>query len=132
MIEPVPVNFSIIRYFLDMFRRNPEHNTLVVGKRFDDNHLFVAPLVNDAKIAGFYVYPNCRLLFWRRWSMRKSCIYILDIESTITLDPNNFFSDAYPLSTKESTVYKKYGYKVIVKSRLRNYTISDTFQIKAN
>ena len=129
MIEAIPVNFSVVRYFLDMFRRNPEHNTLVVGKQLDNNNLFAAPLVNDAKIAGFYVYPNCRLCFWRRWRMRKECIYILDVNSTLELDPNDFFSDAYPLSKSESKVYEKYGFKVKVKTRLRNYTISDTFRL---
>ncbi|OXX55045.1 hypothetical protein B9J80_06100 [Vibrio sp. V12_P9A6T4] len=127
MIESIPINFGAIRYFLDMLRHKPEHNTLVVGKRLDSNRLFAIALVDDAKIAGFYVYPNCWLLFWRRWSMRRECIYVYDVKTDSTINPNEFFSDAYPLSVKESRVYRKYGYKVIVKTRLRNYSISDTF-----
>ncbi|EGQ8107619.1 hypothetical protein I7096_005054 [Vibrio parahaemolyticus] len=109
-----------------MLRHKPEHNTLVVSKNIDNNELFVAPLVDGAKIAGFYVYPNCRLSFWRRWSMRKECIYVFDVKSSSTLNPNHFF-DAYPLSQRETEIFKAYGYKVIVKTRLRNYTVSDTF-----
>ena len=63
-----PVNFRVIKYFLDMLRNNPEHNTLVVGKRFDSNLLFASALVSGAKISGFYVYPNCRFFFLRRWT----------------------------------------------------------------
>ncbi|HDZ9338499.1 TPA: hypothetical protein RUZ37_003673 [Vibrio cholerae] len=129
MIESIPVNFGAIRYFLDMLRHKPEHNTLVVGKQFDSNKLFAVALVDDAKIAGFYVYPNCRLLFWRRWSMRRECIYVYDVKTDSAIDPNSFFSDAYPLSEQESRIYRKYGYNVIVKTRLRNYSISDTFRL---
>ncbi|PMO05160.1 hypothetical protein BCT19_11810 [Vibrio splendidus] len=126
MIEFMPVNFAAIRYFLDMLVHKPEHNTLVVGKCFDSNELFAAALVDDAKIAGFYVYPDCRLLFWRRWFMRKECIYVFDVKSDITLNPNRFF-DAYPLSSQELEIFKSHGYKIVVKTRLRNYTIPDKF-----
>ncbi|MFH4576501.1 hypothetical protein WMQ62_23070 [Vibrio diabolicus] len=111
-----------------MLRHKPEHNTLVVGKCFDSNELFAAALVDDAKIAGFYVYPDCRLLFWRKWLMRKECIYVFNVKTDTTLNPNDFF-DSYPLSKQETEIFKKYGYKVIVKTRLRNYSISDAFKL---
>ncbi|OCH03238.1 hypothetical protein [Aliivibrio fischeri] len=129
MFESIPINFGVIRYFLDMFMQKPEHNTLVVGKRIDNNELFAVALVDDAKISGFYLYPNCRLFFWRRWSMRKECIYVFDVKTDSTIDPNDIFSDAYPLTKKEERIFKKYNYKVIVKTRLRNYTISDSFKL---
>lgn len=129
MIETIPIKFSAIKYFLDMLRSKPEYNTLAVGKCFDNNNLFAIALVDDTKITGFYSYPKCCLKFWRRWSMRKEFIYVLDVKTDINLDPNDFFSDPYPLTVEEQRVYKKYGYYVIVKTRFRKYNISGKFKL---
>jgi len=68
MIESIPVNFGAIRYFLDMLRHKPEHNTLVVGKQFDSNKLFAVALVDDAKIAGFETKFNPSLAHFGAFS----------------------------------------------------------------
>ncbi|EGQ9522611.1 TPA: hypothetical protein I7295_24385 [Vibrio parahaemolyticus] len=130
MFEAIPVNFGMIRYFLDMLIHKPEHNTLVVGKRLDGNELFIVPLVDDARVAGFYVYPNCRFFFWRKWSLRKEFFYVFKLETSTTMDPNGMLCDGgSALTENELRIYKKYGYKVIVKTRLRNYVVPATFKL---
>lgn len=129
-MEPIAVGVSLFKPFLGFFKRtSPAFNTLVVGQRIDNKMLFAAALTEKPAIAGFIIYPAVRLSYWRRFTMRKEYIQVIKIENDIAIDMNNYFSDCYPFTAKEKSVFKKYGYKVIVKAQMRNYDIKERFYL---
>ncbi|MGR6830945.1 hypothetical protein [Aliivibrio wodanis] len=130
-MEPIAVSISMIKPFLGFFKRtNPAFNTLVVGQRVDNQHLFAVALTENPAIAGYIIYPATTLSFWRRFTMRKEYILVTKIENDMSIDTNQFFSKDHPFTPKERATYQKHGYKVIVKAQMRDYHIKERFDLK--